>query len=146
MLLVFALADRIQLTIELIKVTAKAIQETPGTMLIPIIEQLCAAGVLLFFLVSSALILTSDWNPTADLQEALAQTNADGSSYCPASICKPDVMNVTSAASVSDDAAERRRTIMFAYHLFGYYWSLYVLDAVKSCVYLCHLCKLSAHP
>ena len=45
LLLVFALADRIQLTIELIKVTAKAIQGTPGTMLIPIIEQIIAAGI-----------------------------------------------------------------------------------------------------
>ncbi len=133
LLLVFALADRIQLTIELIKVTAKAIQGTPGTMLIPIIEQIIAAGILIFFLASSALILTSDWNPKADLKEALAETNEDGSSYCPVSICKPDVMNVTVAVEDQSNN-ETRQSIMLAYQLFGYYWGLYILDAFKSMV------------
>jgi len=41
-------------------------------MLIPIVEQIIAAGVMVFFVASCALILTSDWNPKADLQEALA--------------------------------------------------------------------------
>jgi len=132
-LLVCAGSARIQLTIELIKVTAKIIQETPGTMLIPILEWVVAGLMLLYFLAGAALIVTTDWDPKADLQQALAETNPDGSSRCPPSLCTPPVRTVTAALSDPLDSKDQQH-LMLAYMTFGYYWALFLLDAVKSMV------------
>ena len=60
-------------------------------MLIPILEWVVAGLMLLYFLAGAALIVTTDWDPKADLQQALAETNPDGSSRCPPSLCTPAV-------------------------------------------------------
>ena len=77
--------------------------ETPGTLLIPVLEWVVSSLMLFYFLVSVALIVTTDWAPAANLQQALQETNPDESSFCPPSICSPTMANVTAALVKHDD-------------------------------------------
>jgi hypothetical protein len=129
-----AMTERIQLTIELIKVTAKAIQGAPTTLFIPILEWLVSFLMLFYFLVAAALIVTTDWDPTADLKDALQTTNADDSSFCPPSICPPTKANVTTVEGGHQDATDNVQLFRLAYQLFGWFWSRKLLEALTSMV------------
>ena len=67
-------------------------------------------------------ILTTDWDPKADLREALTETNPDQSAFCPPSVCSPTVMNGTEALEPSKHDAADAQTLMLAYQIFGFYW------------------------
>jgi hypothetical protein len=129
-----ALSDRIELTIELIKVTAKAMQESTGTILIPFIQWIFGFGLWVYFLVGAALIITTDWDPDADLQEALKNTNLDQTSKCPASLCRPDIMNVTAGLTSHSEKATDSQYVMLAFYTFGFYWASNYLAAVKTMI------------